>query len=317
MIFLGELEFSDQDDFNLDGPHEIRVKPPPGFQDDLALIGSKFDLADKMEKDNNPGIVSLKSSQTDLAASVNPVQSSFGSLNTAYNPFANLFGNLAGLGGQQATTQTPALPNNNPLAGLSQDQLRQLALLQYLQNPFAFNQQFNQPQAQPGGIVTANIPKYKTETVYATSTIPLFLGAKKFFTTLTQSIGMTTITEYETQTQSASPNGGLNNVFRGQPQQNAPAFGGNVFAPKPAFTVTSEAIVKDTVIPTTIYKDVKITFRNAPITTTLTQTSSISTQITSYVTRTIPLSQVQPPLNPFAGGFGGFNGNNPLAALLG
>ena len=70
-----------------------------------------------MEKDNNPGIVSLKSSQTDLAASVNPVQSSFGSLNTAYNPFANLFGNLAGLGGQQATTQTrnariPSMPTH-------------------------------------------------------------------------------------------------------------------------------------------------------------------------------------------------------------
>ena len=95
----GELEFSDQDDFNLDGPHEIRVKPPPGFQDDLALIGSKFDPSDKMEKHNNPGIVSLKSSQDSSPATVNPLQSSFGSLNTAFNPFGNLFGNLGGLGG--------------------------------------------------------------------------------------------------------------------------------------------------------------------------------------------------------------------------
>ena len=36
----GELEFSDQEDFS-EGPHEIRVRPPPGFADDLSLIGSK------------------------------------------------------------------------------------------------------------------------------------------------------------------------------------------------------------------------------------------------------------------------------------
>ena len=313
----GELEFSDQDDFNLDGPHEIRVKPPPGFQDDLALIGSKFDPSDKMEKHNNPGIVSLKSSQDSSPATVNPLQSSFGSLNTAFNPFGNLFGNLGGLGGN-TQTNTPALPNNNPLAGLTPDQLRQLALLQYLQNPFALAA-FQQPQPQQGGIVTKSIPKYKTETVYATSTIPLFLGAKKFFTTLTQSIGLTTITEYDTQTQSVAPNvggnlGGLGNIFGNQPQPSAPAFPGNILAPKPAFTVTSEAVVKDTVTETTILKSVKITFRNEPITTTLTQTSTISTQITSYVTKTVPLSQVNPSINPLAGGFGGIN---PLAALLG
>ena len=38
------MEFSDQDDFsNLEGPHEIRVKPPPGFNEDLGLLGSKFE----------------------------------------------------------------------------------------------------------------------------------------------------------------------------------------------------------------------------------------------------------------------------------
>ena len=39
----GELEFSDQEDFS-EGPHEIRVRPPPGFADDLSLIGSKVFL---------------------------------------------------------------------------------------------------------------------------------------------------------------------------------------------------------------------------------------------------------------------------------
>ena len=133
---------------------------------------------------------------------------------------------------------------------------------------------------------------------------------------------MTTITEYETQTQSASPNGGgafggLGNLFGNQPQHSAPAFPGNILAPKPAFTITSEPIIKDTVITTTNYKSVKITFRNEPITTTLTQRTTVSTQITSYITKTIPLSQVNPTLSPFGGGLGGLNGINPLAALLG
>ena len=125
-LLPGELEFSDQDDFsNLEGPHEIRVKPPPGFnKDDFSLLGSKFEA-----EDSSPQL-----------------QPSIGNFNAAsINPFANL------LGGQQQpqATNTPALPqlgpNFNPLAGLTPDQLRQLALLQYLQNP-AFGFGFNQPQ---------------------------------------------------------------------------------------------------------------------------------------------------------------------------
>merc|ERR550539_92855 len=48
-LLPGELEFSDQQDFS-EGPHEIRVRPPPGFADDLSLIGSKFDTVDAMER---------------------------------------------------------------------------------------------------------------------------------------------------------------------------------------------------------------------------------------------------------------------------
>lgn len=55
----GELEFSDQEDFS-EGPHEVRVRPPPGFADDLKLIGSKFDPADPMEKEHNPEIAAIK-----------------------------------------------------------------------------------------------------------------------------------------------------------------------------------------------------------------------------------------------------------------
>ena len=67
------------------------------------------------------------------------LQSSFGQPNPSpnnggFNPFGALSGLFGGAGGQNQEN-TPALPAGNPLAGLTPDQLRQLALLQYLQNP--------------------------------------------------------------------------------------------------------------------------------------------------------------------------------------
>ena len=290
------MEFSDQDSFELEGPHEVRVKPPPGFIDDLALIGSKFDPVDKMERKNNPGIVELKSTGTPA------LQSSFGQPQ-GLNPFGFLNPN-------SGVTSTPSLPSN-PLAGLSPEQLRQLALLQYLQNPFALAAFGQQPGLFGGAqqVVTKSIPVFRTETIYATSTIPLFLGAKKFFTTLTQSIGMTTITDYKTETQSVGgPTGPSVPSGFGLPSALAGLQGQADGQPK--FKVVSEAVVKDTVVPTTILKEIKITLRNKPLTTTLTSTSMVSTQVTSYVTKTVPASPVVPTLNPFGGA-------NPLAALLG
>ena len=110
------MEFSDQDDFsNIEGPHEIRVKPPPGFKDDLGLLGGKFNL-DQNSNNNDQ--------QTEI-------QSSLGQFNAAsLNPFANLLANQQ----SQSSTATPNLPSFNPLAGLTQEQIQQLALLQYLQN---------------------------------------------------------------------------------------------------------------------------------------------------------------------------------------
>ena len=76
--------------------------------------------------------------------------------------------------------------------------------------------------------------------------------------------------------------------------------------------VTSEAVVKDTVIPSTITKEIKITFRNTPTITHLTSTTMVSTRVTEYVTKTVA-----------PGGIGGGPGSNaapafnPLAALFG
>ena len=235
-LLPGELEFSDQDDFgSLDGPHEIRVKPPPGFnKDDFSLLGSKFEQQANQE------------TQPQLQPSIGNAFNQ-----ASINPFANL------LGGQvpnPQATNTPALPNFgnfNPLAGLTNDQLRQLALLQYLQNSGFGGFGFGQPQ-QPQVIITST-PVLKTETMYATSTIPLFLGNKKFFTTLTQEIGVTTKTEYETATQTvqAANAGGLLGGLNMPNQLNV----------APGFTVTSETVIKETMIPSTITKEIRITFR--------------------------------------------------------
>ena len=122
------MEFSDQDDFSLEGPQEVRVKPPPGFKDDLSLIGSKFNLAEENEQ-NQPSL-----------------QSSLGfNTGASLNPFANLLQNSG-----QSNTKTPNLPSFNPLAGLTQEQIQQLALLQYLQNNpvLGFGFGLGQPQVE-------------------------------------------------------------------------------------------------------------------------------------------------------------------------
>ena len=87
--------------------------------------------------------------------------------------------------------------------------------------------------------------------MYATSTIPLFLGNKKFFTTLTQEIGVTTKTEYETATQTVQAANGLLGGLNLPNQLNA----------APGFTITSEPVTKETMIPSTVTKEIRITFR--------------------------------------------------------
>ena len=163
-------------------------------------------------------------------------------------------------------------------------------------------------------MITSSKPIYKTETLYSTSTIPLFLGAKKFFTTLTQAVGVTTRTEYETTTQTVNNANGFGNFGQNLAQNPLQPSRGQIAAPKigggGGFIVTSDPVIQEKEVPSTVYKEIKITFRNTPTVTTLTQTTLVKTQITSYVTRTV---RNQPSLSP-GSGFGGFN---PLAALLG
>ena len=56
-------------------------------------------------------------------------------------------------------------------------------------------------------VVTESSPVYKTEPVVQTSVIKLFLGAKEIFTTLSQTVGLTTRTDYVYSTRTVG--GGL------------------------------------------------------------------------------------------------------------
>ncbi|CAB4067485.1 unnamed protein product [Lepeophtheirus salmonis] len=294
-LLPGELEFSDQDQYSLEGPQEVRVRPPPGFKDDLKLIGSKFDPVESMEKKNNPEISQLKNDdEPTLKQPSHPLQSSISQNPFGVNPF-----NPFGLPQANPTSATPGLSSFNPLGSFTPDQLRQLALFQYFNNPFnlagygAFNQQAQPrpPQPQPKPII-------KTETIYETNTIPIILGNKQIFTTLTRAVGVTTLTEYEKSEQQAtalppSPpaiGNPILNPFQ-QPQANV------------GFTVTSSAVIQETTVPSLVTKELRIIFRNTPTVTTLTSSTMVATQVTSYVTKTVPI--------------GGGATLNPLAAFLG
>merc|ERR1712223_1589419 len=161
--------------------------------------------------------------------------------------------------GTSATPSLPNLNNFNPLAGLSQEKLQQLALLQLLggQNPGLFGLGFGL-QNQGPQVITTSTPVYKTETLYSTSTIPLFLGAKKFFTTLTQAVGVTTRTEYETTTQTVNNANGFGNFGQNLAQNPLQPSGGQIAAPKigggGGFIVTSDPVIQEKEVPSTVYK---------------------------------------------------------------
>ena len=109
-LLPGELEFSDQDNFGLEGPSVVKVAPPDEFLDDLDIIGTKFDFVQQMEKHNNPGLVQLKG-----AAPAPPPQ-----------PEA-----------QPVSQPTPSLPDNTLALSALGITPEQLLYLQLLQNPLA------------------------------------------------------------------------------------------------------------------------------------------------------------------------------------
>ena len=145
---------------------------------------------------------------------------------------------------------------------------------------------------------------YKTEPVIETSVIKVTFGAKEIFTTITETHGVTTKTDYITATKTVN-GGGLGGItaalgglsqlgsLGGQPEQ-APGFGGlGLGGLVPSYTVVSSPVTRDTVVTETHTEEFKINFRNQELYTTITSTSLVTTQITSFITKTI-LLQLKP-----------------------
>ena len=114
---LGELEFSDQDIYDLNGPNEVRVPPPEGFANDLKILGGSKLEPDQEKKSEDPVVIQ---------SSIDP-------------SIASQAVEQAPSGPASVTPTTPALPQFNPLASFSPEQIQQLAFLQYLQNFGGFN----------------------------------------------------------------------------------------------------------------------------------------------------------------------------------
>jgi len=247
----GELEFSDQDNFGLEGPTLIKVAPPHGFQGD-DLDRDKNDLIHMMEKHNNPSLHELKHPPS--------LESSF--LPSSPSQQAPGF-DLASLGGLGVTPE-------------------QLLYLQLLQNPLAALGLGKQ-------VVTESSPIYKTEPVIESSVIKIILGAKEILTTLVSTVGFTTKTDYvlSTRTVAGGGLGGLSGALGGlqqSPNRRLGGLGGLLGAP---VKIITSPVTRDTVITETNTEEFKVMFRNRPTYTTLTSTTLVTTQVVSYVTQTV------------------------------
>ena len=99
-----------------------------------------------------------------------------------------------------------------------------------------------------------------------------------------QTVGVTTSTDYVLTTRTLA-GGGLAGASPQIP---------NLAALVPSFTLVTSPVTRDTLVTQTHTELIRITFRNVPTLTTLTSTKVVSTQVTSYVTKT-------QSLNPLAG----------------
>ena len=136
-------------------------------------------------------------------------------------------------------------------------------------------------------VVTESSPVYVTEPVIDTTVLKVFFGARETYTTLVNTAGVTTRTEYLTSTRTLAP--GLAGLGQQQGVANLPAL-----PLLPSYTVVSSPVTRDTVITQTQTEEFRITFRNVETFTTITSTKLVSTQITSFITQT-------QTVNPLAG----------------
>lgn len=192
---------------------------------------------------------------------------------------------------------TPSPEPTTP--ALTPEQLQQLALLRFL-NPNAGIPQF----------VTTSRPVVKLETVYESHVIPLFNGQTTILSTLSRPVATVSKTEYEYITstlpipQPIMPS--QINPF--QQQQQQPPQQPIIPFQQPQFALTSTPVVTQTMVTATDSKVLKLTFGAKTAYTTLYSTRVVPTQLTTYLTASVPVQPSAPafpgyfpnPYNPFS-----------------
>lgn len=162
------------------------------------------------------------------------------------------------------------------LQGFSPAQLQQLALLGLI-NPAQVSQSSN--------LITTSKPIIKHEIVYETKVIPVFNGHSTLYSTISKSIGETDIIEYEVATAS------LPQIpqFSMPPQIPQLLPTNPLFQQQPQFQITTQPIVTQTVVTQTSSKILKLTFGAKTAYTTIFSTTVVPTQLTTYLTTSIPV----------------------------
>ena len=149
-------------------------------------------------------------------------------------------------------------------------------------------------------VITESSPVITTKPVIETSVLKVTFGAREILTTIVETKGVTTSTDYILATKTVE-NGGFGGItdalgaLGGLQAGAADVQAQNPFAGLvPSFTLVSTPVTRDTVLTETVTEEFKIRFRNQETFTTITSTSLKSTRVTSFITKT-------QTINPLAG----------------
>ncbi|XP_029155904.1 flocculation protein FLO11 isoform X2 [Nylanderia fulva] len=163
--------------------------------------------------------------------------------------------------------------SSNAEPQLTPEQAQQLALLKY----------FGQPQPQ---VITTSRPVVVLETMYESHVIPVVSAGNTIYSTLSRPISTVPRTSYEYGTSTLSP------VLQPQVPQVP------LFPQQPQFTVTSAPLVTQTLATISDSRVLKLTFGAKTAYTTLFSTRVVPTELTTYITNTVP---VQPTVPAYPG----------------
>ena len=169
-------------------------------------------------------------------------------------------------------------PAPTPEPQLTPEQIQQLAIFKYFGVP--------QPQQQ---VITTSRPVIVLETVFQSHVIPLVNGGNTIFSTISRPVATVPRTSYEYGTSTIAP------IIPQQQIPQVPQLPQLYPQQQPQFTVTTAPIVTQTLATISESRVLKLTFGAKTAFTTLFSTKVVPTEVTSYVTSTVPIQQsIQP-----------------------